>query len=174
MRNHDIKKRDTDKTSHHRVLTSSPSLVFHPRATTAPAWSRASLRASKCTTPRESRERKKCSRISGRASAAFANIERRGSVVRVFFPCVGCSKDLFGVGKALYLTHASIYLPLYKDLCRQDWGFILYDEMIWLRVPMLSLRLYHDIDLRVDLTVHAHLLRLKLTKHVIRLQASQQ
>lgn len=103
MRNHDIKKRDTDKTSHHRVLTSSPSLVFHPRATTAPAWSRASLRASKCTTPRESRERKKCSRISGRASAAFANIERRGSVVRVFFPCVGCSKDLFGVGKPCIL-----------------------------------------------------------------------
>lgn len=124
LRNHDIKERDTDNTSHLRALTSSPSLVSHPRATMAPAWSRASLRASKCTTPRESWERKKCSRISGRASAAFANIERTGSVVRVFFPCVGCSKDLFGVGKALYLTHASIYLPLYKDLCRQESGFV--------------------------------------------------
>ena len=124
MRNNDLKNCDTDNTSHRRVLTSSPSLVSHPRATSAPAWSRASLRASKCTTPGESQERKKCSRISGRASAAFANIERRGSVVRVFFPCVGCSKDLFGVGKALYLTHASIYLPLYKDLCRQERGVV--------------------------------------------------
>jgi len=115
----DIKRRDANKTSHNRVLTPSPSLVSHPRATPAPARSRASLRPNRCATPRESWERKKCSRISGRASAAFANIERRGSVVRVLFPCVGCSKDLFGVGKALYLTHASIYLPLYKDLCRQ-------------------------------------------------------
>lgn len=124
MRNNDIKKCNANNTPYHRALTSSPSLVSHPRATSAPAWSRASLRASKCTTPGESQERKKCSRISGRASAAFANIERRGSVVRVFFPCVGCSKDLFGVGKALYLTHASIYLPLYKDLCRQEWGVV--------------------------------------------------
>ena len=117
---HDIQNRYTDNNSHHRVLTSSPSLVSHLRATLAPAWFRASLRASKCTTPRESWERKKCSRISGRASAAFANKERGVSVVRVFFPCVGCSKDLFEVGKALYLTHASIYLPLYKDLCRHE------------------------------------------------------
>jgi hypothetical protein len=101
MRNHDIKKCDTNNTSHHRASTSSPSLVSHPRATSAPAWSRASLRASKCTTPRESRERKKCSRISGRSSAAFANIERRGSVVRALFPCVGCSKDLFRGGESL-------------------------------------------------------------------------
>jgi hypothetical protein len=78
------------------------------------------------TLHRESRERKKCSRISGRASAAFRQYrERRGSAVRVLFPCVGCSKDLFGVGKALYLTHASIYLPLYKDLCRQGCSFAL-------------------------------------------------
>ena len=141
---HDIQNRYTDNNSHHRVLTSSPSLVSHLRATLAPAWFRASLRASKCTTPRESWERKKCSRISGRASAAFANKERGVSVVRVFFPCVGCSKDLFEVGKALYLTHASIYLPLYKDLCREECGFILCVEMIWLHMPMLPLRLYHD------------------------------
>lgn len=120
----DIKKHSTNNPFHHRVLTSSPSLVSHPRATMAPAWSRASLRASKCTTPPESRERKKCSRISGRASAAFANIERRGSVVRVIFLALAVVKTFFGVGKALYLTHASIYLPLYKDLCRQEWGFV--------------------------------------------------
>lgn len=124
VRSHDIKKCDTNNTSHHRALTSSLSLVSHLRATTAPAWSRASLRASKCTTPPESRERKKCSRISGRASAAFANIERRGSVVRVIFLALAVVKTFFGVGKALYLTHASIYLPLYKDLCRQESGFV--------------------------------------------------
>jgi hypothetical protein len=124
MRSHDNKECDSNNTSRYRASTSSPSLVSHPRATSAPAWSRASPRASKCTTRQESRERKKCSRISGRSSAAFVNIERRSSVVRVLFPCVGCSKDLFGMGEALYLTHASIYLPLYKDLCRQEWGFV--------------------------------------------------
>lgn len=67
---------------HHRALTSSPSLVSRLRATPAPARSRALPRRNRFATPSSSRERKKCSRISGRASAAFANIERRGSVVR--------------------------------------------------------------------------------------------
>jgi hypothetical protein len=119
----------TNVISFHRASTSSPSLVSRPRATSAPARSRALPRRNRCATPRKNRERKKCSRITGRASAAFANIERRSSVVRILFPCVGCSKDLGGVGRALYLTHASNYLPLYKVLCRQD-GFLVESGIV--------------------------------------------
>jgi hypothetical protein len=153
----DIKRYKTNNTSHHRASTPSPSLVSHPRATPARARSRVHPRRNRYTTPRESRERKKCSRISGRASAAFANIERRGSAVRVLFPCVGCSKDLFGVGKALYLTHASIYLPLYKDLCRQEWGIILLLRSSG-PVPSVVCRVSWGSQIDVDMPVFISLI----------------
>jgi hypothetical protein len=37
-------------------------------------------------------------------------------------------KTLGGVGKILYLTHASIYLPLYKDLCRLYSALMFWDR----------------------------------------------
>jgi hypothetical protein len=52
----------------------------------------------------------------------FANIERakeQRAVRESCFLAFAVVKTLGGVGKFLYLTHASIYLPLYKDLCRQ-------------------------------------------------------
>jgi hypothetical protein len=51
----------------------------------------------------------------------FANIERakkQRAVRESCFLALAVVKTLGGVGKILYLTHASIYLPLYKDLCR--------------------------------------------------------
>lgn len=81
MRNNIVKKRNANNPSHHRARTSSPSPVSPPRATPAPARSRARPPPNRRAPSRESRERKKCSRISGRAKAAraFANIERRES-----------------------------------------------------------------------------------------------
>jgi hypothetical protein len=61
----------------------------------------------------------------------FANIERakeQRAVRESCFLALAVVKTLGGVGKFLYLTHASIYLPLYKDLCRQC-SFFIFSSM---------------------------------------------
>lgn len=84
---------DANMSLHYRARTSSPSLVSRPPATSAPEWSRASPRASKCAKPQKSRERKKCSRISGRSRHGFRQnrVEgpSRGTLPNCVFPCVG-------------------------------------------------------------------------------------
>jgi hypothetical protein len=60
----------------------------------------------------------------------FANIERakkQRAVRESCFLALAVVKTLGGVGKSLYLTHASIYLPLYKDLCRQYSALVFLD-----------------------------------------------
>lgn len=77
---------DANVISHNRSRRSSPSPVCLPRTTSARVWSRASLRANRCSTI--CRRDEQCSRTSG--SEAYA----RWSEAAYQFPCVDCSRIL--------------------------------------------------------------------------------